>query len=226
MNSKTLAIVRGAVRRYIDEPVANYWPDAELNQYISDRELDLWARILAIKKDYWLAPNGTVVTLVIGQYIYAMPSDFWRITATRITTPSQQDITTRFADPNSMEFQQGLRTDIAVSNPSEFLLAVRNMGSLWVSPIPQAPFTMQVDYIQQPTTQVNDSDTFLIPDAFMSFVQLGAASDALLKGPVGDPASWDARAERAWNRIMEAIDTPRQDQGPDVVIGMFDGAIG
>lgn len=224
--AETLGQVRARVRAHIDEPTPNYWPDAELNTYISDRQLDLWRRILQIRKDYFLSPTGFVLTLAPNQYAYVppdVPADIWRISTIRTITPGFQDLTWVPGNPTSQEFIDGLRTDVPVFNPFRQFYALRNVNTIWVSPLPQQVIQAQVDYIQLPTAVSADSDTFLIPDPFLSYIQYMATADALQKGPVSDWQGWESKAEKAWEGIMLALDTGRSDQGPDVVEGMFSG---
>lgn len=226
--AKTLLNLRTSVRDHIDEPTANYWTDLECNRAISNRYLELWARVSQLKKDYFLSPTPFTLTLVSGQYKYGssdgVPSTLWRVTAMRTTTSGSQDVQWVPDDPNSPAFISGLRSDVVVNSPLQYRYAVRGAGVIWVSPLPQAAITVSVDYILQAVAVSSDSDTFVLPDAYLDFVEYMATHDLLLKGPVGDPPSWKGQAEAAWERIKIALDTPRQDQGPDLVIGMFDGA--
>lgn len=228
MAQMTLATVRSRVRGHIDEPTANYWADTELNGYISDAELDLWTKILALKKDYWLAT--ATLTLSVGVSVLqggdasGMPNDVWRVEAIRSITSGFQNILFTPADPNSQQFLDGLNTDFPVFNPYQILYAMRNITTLALSPvIQQGPIQALMNYIQQPTPMAADTDTFLIPDTFMRYVQYTAAAVALSKGPVGDSVSWAQRAADAWKVIMESLDTPRQSQGPDLVLGFGSG---
>lgn len=222
----TLANVRTQVRNHIDEPTANYWSEVELNSAIQSAERDLWRKVLALRKDYWLSPTGFVLTLVAGQYAYTvasggLPTDLWRIESIRTTQAGFQGLQWIPGNPTSAEFIEGLRSDTPIYNPFRQFYALRNQQTLWVSPLPQQSITAQVDYIQQPVVQTADTDTFLIPDAFLNFVEYLAAADALSKGPVGDSAYWTQRASNAWAEIRDGLDTPRSDQGPDVVQGCF-----
>lgn len=224
--AKTAADILTSVRGHIDEPSASYWTDAELYGYIDDEQKALWRKILALRKDYFLSSTGFTFTLTAGTYAYAagaggVPTDIWRIVSIRTTLAGYQDLIWIPGEPTAQEFIDGLRTDCPISNPSRILYALRNQNTIWVSPLPQLAITAQVDYIQKPTAIAGASSTFLLPDEFLQYVQYMAAADALLKGPVGDNAAFIAKAETAWSNIMELLDTPRSDQGPDTVQGMF-----
>ena len=224
--SLTLGEVRASVREHIDEPSPNYWTDAELNDYIQKAQLRLWRKVYALQKDYWLSPTGFILTLQPGVFRYTtavgnIPTDIFRITAIRTLTSGYQDIDWVPADPNSEAFTEGLRTDSPVQYPYRVLYALRNMGELWVSPSPQINVQAQVDYIQLPTEVELDTDTFLIPDAWLYYVEHQASYMALLKGPLGDPGSQLGQANAAWEEIMTGLDSLRSDQGPDLVIGAF-----
>lgn len=223
--SLTLATVRGNVRNHIDEPSANYWTDAELNSYISSRQLDLWRRIYQIDKDYFLSPTGFTLTTAVNQYQYGtadgVPTNIFRIESIRTTTSGFQDTSWVNANPTSQEFLDGLRSDVPVAMPFRILYSLRNVNTIWISPLPQSSLQAQVDYIMLPTAVAADSDTFVMPDPFLDFIEYMATVDALAKGPVGDSVGWLQHAEKAWENIVLALDTPRSNQGPDVVMGMF-----
>lgn len=219
----TLANIRSKVRGHIDEPTEAYWTDVELNGLISDAEVDLWTKINQIRKDYFLA-NFTL-SVVAGQFRYqtadGMPTDMSRIETIRTITSGFTDMIWTPGNPTTPEWVDGLRADTPVFNPYQQFYALRNVNTLDLSPLPQQALQASVDYIQQPTPMVADADTFLLPDAYLRYVQYQAAAVALSKGPVGDPAAWEAKADKAWRDIMLAMDTPRSEQGPDVVEGMF-----
>ncbi len=224
--SLTLANISASVREHLDEPLASYWTDSELNDYIGKRQLDLWRKIYRLKKDYWLSPIGFTLNLVAKQYKYTttdgIPSDLFRVSSIRTTTSGFTDVQWQSADPTSAAFLDGIRSDVVYSNPYTIWYAVRNLNTIWVSPLPQQALAAQVAYIQLPTEVVNHTDTFLIPDPFLDYVEYKATMDALSKGPVGAPDAWEAKAQDAWQEIQMALDTPRNDQGPDVVRSMFD----
>lgn len=224
----TLGTLRGNVRNHIDEPSANYWTDTELNSYIGNRQLDLWRRIYQLRKDFFLSATGFVLTTAVQQYSYGtadgVPTNIFRISSIRTTLSGFQDIEWVPVDPSSRAFTDGLRTDVVVASPFVIMYALRANNTIWISPLPQSVLTAQVDFIQLPTQVSADVDTFVIPDPFLDYVEYMAAADALSKGPVGDSVGWQQKAEDAWKNISLALDTPRSDQGPDTVIGMFDGA--
>lgn len=219
--AQTLLQVRTSVRAHIDEPTANYWTDAELNGLIDSRQRSLWRKILALKKDYWL--TTATLTVSSGTFTYTggdgsgMPTDIWRVESIRTLTSGYQGLLWTPADANSDIFLAGLNTDFPVSSPYQILYAMRNITTLAISPIPQQAMSALINYIQQPTVMSSDTDTFLIPDTFVDYVEYGAAADALSKGPVGDSVGWAQKAGESWKEIMEALDTPRSSQGPDLV---------
>lgn len=161
------------------------------------------------------AQTAPVAATLVG----GLPLDIFRISAIRTITSGQQDIIWQYCDPTSPIFIDGLRSDTPIVYPYCILYALRNINSLWISPLPQTVLQAQVDYIQQPVPMVLDTDTFLIPDSFLTWVEYKVTARALRKGPVGDYESWDGDAKNEWDEIVMALDTPRTDQGPDVVEG-------
>ena len=213
------------VRDHIDEPSANYWSNAELYRKIDSAHRALWAKIISLRKDYF--KSSFTFTTTAGTYSYAagsggVPTDIWRILSMRTTTSGRQDLMWDAGNPTSRGFIDGLNSEVPVYNPFSMKYALRSQNELWVSPLPQESVSAQVDYIPRPTAISAAGSTFLVPDEFMNWVEYMATADALNKGPVGDPASWLAKAGAAWREIAEALDTPRVDQGADVVEGMFE----
>lgn len=215
--------MRTLVRDNIDEPSSNYWTDAELNRRIADRQRELWTKVYQLKDSYFLSATPATITLAAGTFAYTLPSDFFRALAIRTTTSGLQTITWRRVDPSSPEFLDGLRSDLTVINPVEFMYAIVGNNTLWVSPIPQSVLAARMDYIARTVAVSADTDTFQLPDEFLSWIQYMVTADALAKGPVGDKEYWLARAEAAWQEIMLALDTGRDDQTPDLVRGMYEG---
>lgn len=222
--STTLLTLRGNVRNHIDEPTANYWTNAELNSLISSSQLDLWRKIYALKKDYFLSPTPYTLNLVAGTYQYTLATDFFRATAIRTITSGYQDMEWVPADPSSPVFIEGLRTDVPIYYPNQILYSIRNNNTIWVSPLPTQSLSAYVDYIQLPTAVSSDSDTFLpMLDPFLDYIEYDATATALAKGPVGNVQYWNNLADGAWKDVALALDTPRNDQGPDVVRGYMEG---
>src|SRR5258708_19340313 len=185
--AETLATVRTKVRYHIDEPTANYWADAELNALIDNRQRDLWRKIIALRKDYWL--TSFTLNLVVNQFSYTttdgVPADIWRIASIRTTTSGYQNLIWIPGNPTSQEFLDGLQTDVTINNPYQIRYALRNLTTLWITPLPQTAIAARIDYYQKPTVMAADTDTFLLPDEFMSYLEYMASSHPLSQSPVG-----------------------------------------
>ena len=84
------------VRDNLDEAVAGYWTDAEIQRKIVRRYRELWSRIIAIRDDWFKSAVPATVTLVAGTLKYALPADFFRTATIRTTTstPKRQITTT------------------------------------------------------------------------------------------------------------------------------------
>ncbi|MDE2098453.1 MAG: hypothetical protein KGL39_14465 [Patescibacteria group bacterium] len=222
----TLGAMRASVREHIDEPTANYWTDAEINDYIVKEQLNLWRRIYRLRDDYWIVPGGFQFNTVAGQYAYqtadGIPANFFRATALRCLTSGYSTIRFLPADPSSPRFVAGLDPNNTIASPDTFLYAVRGNGILWLSPTPQQVMQIQADYIALPTAVALDTDTFTIPDEFLDYIEYSASADALMKQPSPAAGTWAQKAENAWSDIQAALDTQRTDQGPEMVRGFGD----
>ena len=220
--ARTAGAVLARVRNHIEEPSAGYWSDSEIYAIISNKQDELFQRVTQLRDNYFIsATSPEVVSLAAGTTDYTLNSDVFRIKSIRCTSSGDQYITwlwRPFTDPS---FKEALRTDVSVSSPSEFYFDILNSNVIRVAPIPQRSITISIDYIGFPTEVASSSDTFSFPDAFINFIEYAATGECLAKGPVGDAAYWDGKADKEWRNIMLTIGSPRQDNNPDIVGGMF-----
>jgi len=220
--ARTAGQILARVRNHIEETSAGYWSDTEIYNSISNAQDDFFNRVTQLRDNYFIsATSPEVVTLVAGQTDYTLNTDLFRIKSIRCTSSGDQYITwlwKPFSDPS---FKEALRTDVTVTSPAEFYFDLINMNTMRVGPIPQRGITISIDYVGFPTEVASSSDTFSFPDAFINFVEYAATGESLAKGPVGDASYWDEKAEKIWRNVMLTIGTPRQDNNPDIVGGMF-----
>jgi len=221
--ARALSTVRLAVRDHLDEDSASYWTDASLTRQIVRSASALWKRIVQIRKDYFLSATPGTLTLASGTFRYALPSDFFEVKLIRTTTSGQENVAWRPAHMASAKFIEGLRSDITINSPSEFLYQIVANQTIVVSPIPRAVLVASVEYVALPTEPSADADTFGALDPFLDYVEYDAAAKLLAKGPVGDPAYWQNMADKEWIAILLALDKFRSRQDGDFVEGMFEG---
>lgn len=224
----TLAGLRQNVRDHLDEATASYWTDAEINRSIGRRQLNLWTRIMQLRKSFFVASSPYTLTLVSGQNKYTLPSTLYRAKSIRTTSNGSEGTVWVAKDPSEPIFIEGWRSDVVVANPTIYYYAIMGpdgtniQNSIWVSPTPQAALTAIIEYYTMPIQVSADTDTFGLLDPFLDYIEYSATADLLRKGPVGDAASWAAMAESSWQGYSILIDTPRNDQSADLVEGAFD----
>lgn len=224
--ARTAGNMLSRVRNHIEEPTAGYWSDSELYAIISAKQDDLWGKIISLRDTYFLNTTPATISVVSGTTKYNLPSDFYKVKTLRCTTTGNENTTFRWTRMTDPEFLNGLRSDIVVSSPSDVLYDILGPGQsataqIQFSPTPQSNYSVSLEYIVQPTEVTASGDYFLIPDAFLQFIEYAATGEALAKGPVGDPNYWENKADKEWFKIAQIIGAPRQDSGPDVVEGMF-----
>jgi hypothetical protein len=220
--ARTAGQVLTRIRAHIEEPSAGYWQDSEVYSAMSNAQDKLYQKVTQLRDNYFISSlSPEAVVLVAGQTLYTLNSDVFRIKSIRCTSSGDQYITwlwRPFSDPS---FKEALRTDVTVSSPYEFYFDLLNFNTMVVAPIPQRPITISIDYVGFPTEVAMSTDTFAFPDAFINYVEFAATSELLAKGPVGDASFWEDKAESEWKAIMLTIGSPRQDNNPDIVGGMF-----
>lgn len=218
----TLTSITSNIRNHLDEAVASYWAAGEVTASVVTKQFEIWKRIMAVRKTYFLNTTPATITLVSGTSVYTLPADFYKVHFIQTTTSGSQNVTWKRFDSASQIFIDGLRTDIVIATPYEFMYDILANQSMIVSPLPQNTLVANLYYIQQPTAVSAGTDTFGILDQFTDFIEYAATADLLRKGPVGDANYWEMQAEKAWQSILLAIDGDRSDQGPTTVEGMFD----
>lgn len=218
----TLTTVTTNVKNHLDEPTSSYWSASEVTNAIVNKQLDLWRRIVAIKKSFFLTTTPSTLNLAASTNTYSLPSDFYRVHHLKMSQSGFENVRFRWFDSSTDYFIDGMRTDIVINIPDEFLYDIIGNQTIIVSPTPQQAFTVNLWYIQLPTAVVNGSDTFGVLDPFVDFIEYAATAELLKKGPVGDGSYWEMKAAEAWQNIILDLGTSRSDQGPDFVQGMFE----
>lgn len=219
----TLATALTNVRDHIDEPAAAYWTDTEVQRAIIKAHRELWTRIMAIRKEFFLSSNPAVIALVSGTLTYALPTDFFRCKRIRTTDANYQQIVWIGKDRSDPGFIAGQRSDISIAAPSEIFYDI-DLQNIVVSPTPRMALNGSMDYYTLPTDPTAVIG-FGVLDPFVSYIEMRAAARLLRKGGAGDPQGWLEDSEEYWkSEIMPAIATARQDQTADVVQSMFDTA--
>lgn len=144
MSTQVSSIIT-SVRNHLIEPVAKFWTDVELLDYINRGVHDLWRDIVDLKQEHFLTINNTDVSLQSGAtQLSGVPTDVHKIYLIEprdLNAIPGLSFTPR--DYNDTRFQS-LRgaSPFSPSDGSEILYAIHQQGAPVGSPtIPVAPAT-------------------------------------------------------------------------------------
>lgn len=153
----TLQQLRTRVRAYLDEPVAAYWADAELNTWINQAYFYYYMWIVASFEGYFA--KDILIDIVATQPKYAIPNDFYKI---RLLERVYNSWTVPLRVYDRME----TANITANSNYSQlYLPTYRFEGqNIVLEPTPDTDITggLRLEYVPQPTALTVDAST---PDA-------------------------------------------------------------
>jgi hypothetical protein len=217
--AETLTTVTTLIRDNLDESVAGYWSDTEIQRKIIRRFRELWSRIIPIRADWFKSATPYTLNIVAGTMQYSMPSDFFRVCAIRTTTSGKADIKWVWMSAKDPRFIDMQRTDGNISDPATIYYDTEGVTSLVISPYPVSALTAAVEYYTLPT---DPATTFSLPDPMLRYIEAGATADCLAKGPVGLITYWQNETIMAWNILLPLLGAPRSGQNNGVVISPFE----
>ena len=215
----TLADLTTRVRDNIDEATAGYWSDAQIQRKVISRYNELWARIIAVRDDWYKATTSSPITLVSGTSKYALPAGFFRVATIRTTTSGKESVVWRYMSCKDPRFIEGLRADINSDDPGVIYYDIEGTDNIIVSPLPRSGLVGAMDYYVIPT---DPTTTFgYITDPLLRYVETGATADCLAKGPLGSIEYWRAENDRSWAILLPLLGAPRSGQNTETALSMF-----
>lgn len=167
----TLAQLRTAVRDEISEPTPGFWSNAEIDRWLNRANYDL-ADAAAVESS-----TSSTVTTVSGTASYALPTGFGQVQQVEFVDPS--DATAfRLLQP----FDISERIDQVGEPEGYYILG----GLLFISPTPDAVYSIKLWYYKAGVTLALDADVPIIPSKYHDLLTLFAVSQA--KRKADDPA--------------------------------------
>ena len=205
----TLTTMTQDIRDHLDEASAGYWQDTEIQRKIDRRYRELWSRIIGIRDDWFKSTVPATITLTAGIVKYALPADYFRTASILTTTSGQGDTKWVWKSCKDPAFIAGQNPDYQFTTPSIIYYDIEGVTSLVVSPTPQAALTASHEYYTLPT---DPTTVFALPDPFLRYIEAGATSECLAKGPVGMISYWREEMAMAWEIILPILSAPRSGQ--------------
>lgn len=215
----TLTNMTTLIRDNLDESVAGYWTDAEIQRKIVRRFRELWSRIISVRDDWFKSTSPSIFTLVSGTLKYSLPADYFRTASIRTTTSGKESVQWVFMSCKDPRFIEGQRADINVTDPGTIYYDIEGVTSIVVSPVPRTTLVGSMEYYTIPT---DPTSTFALPDPILRYVEAGATADCLAKGPVGLLDYWRSECAMAWTILLPILSAPRSGQNNSYALSPFE----
>jgi hypothetical protein len=223
-----------AVRAELLETSANFWTDAEILTHLIDGCKDLWAAILDVYGDHYLKVDETHVSLAAGATeLSGVPADTFRVQLIepRITTENGESKGVIFVPKkyNSSDFINARA--FGTLNPSDWGIIFYDVsgvgapnGAPTVLTAPKTGSNLLLRFVYNPVlVDLTASSNNPIPGEADKALKAYAYAFARAKEREDrspDPG-WIAVYATEKQSILTRI-TPRQDQNPEEVEGMFE----
>lgn len=215
----SVATMLTVVRDHLDETSAGYWSDAEITRAVVRNFRQLWARIIAIRDDWFKSTTpATLSILADGTLKYALPADFFRAASIRTTTSGKEFIRWEWRSCKDPIFIAGQRGDITNTDPSVIYYDIEGVSSIVISPVPRQALAAALEYYTIPT---DPATAFTLPDPCLRYVEYGAVAELLAKGPVGAYEYWEGKRKEEWAILLPLLGAPRSGQNTDHAMSPF-----
>lgn len=229
--SSLLTQVRGFL---IDLGSRKFWSDDELIAIATNGAKDLWGAILDTYGDHYLSINTTTVTLESGKdQLSGVPDDVFRVhliepldTTTSGQTPNLRFVPKKY---NSQDFIVARTLSPLQPNSAGVIFYdVSGVGAPNGAPTiltgPRVDSQVQIRFVYNPTLPAltTDSANPIAGESDMALIAYTVAfARAKERSDRAPDAGWLAVYATEKQSILSRI-TPRQDQEPEVVEGLFD----
>lgn len=233
-----LTTIRANARKVLLEDTASFWSDDELSKIIIDGIKDLWGAIVDLHQEHYATDDSTNVSMAASSSsLTGVPADVFRVLLIepRDLTSSASGRNIRFVprDYNSPEFESARA--MSSQDPSNGLViyyavwgAGAPVGAPTIKVAPQISSALNLRLVYIPSladSLFNDFDTDNNPIPGESDNALKAWCIAFARAKERDDRSpdpnWLAIYANEKQSILTRL-TPRQEQEPEYVVGMFD----
>lgn len=234
-----ISTIRDKARKTLLETSASFWSEAELLEHFVDGAKDLWGAIIDLHQEHYLTLDITNVSMAASSStLTGVPSDVFRVLLIepRDTSSAGSGRHIEFVprDYNSAEFQNArAASSLNPSTGGTVFYCISQAGApvaaptIHVAPQLSSALTLRLAYI--PTladSAFNDASTDYNPipgeadnALYAWIVAYGRAKERDDRSP--DP-NWLAIYATEKQAILTRL-TPRQEQEPEYVEGMFEG---
>lgn len=204
----TLEQLRSLVLSWCDDPQGTYFTQPVLDLRINLALQELQKRLISANKEYYAACLKT--NTVIGQQVYALPSDFMQVIRLEWYIPGQTQSTLSTMIYPITPNQRDLVGTVQAQFPQLYSFAKNNI-ILW--PIPQTVVELHLEYSYLVAPMVSASDEPDAPEYFHQYIAVLASRDCLIQDgrPLGPIQQKLVDYETLLKQIADQrnMDTPR-----------------
>jgi hypothetical protein len=227
---RTLSDLRTAVRDNLDEAVASFWSDAQLNRFINRAKDRVWTEVRKLKEDYFLltrsSTDGTVVIFSdvydtasfqisnAGTLTYTLPPDHAEMKLIEVITPNYEYVTFEYRDMAHPDFKSA-RKMTSQFTPEIFLFDITGERTLQLAQKSDTALDLRISYIPIVPDMSADTDLLEMPHALYMAVEEFATASALKMDRDPNSAAWEQTGNASIARALGA--SARQDQDPEFV---------
>lgn len=178
MSTSTLTQLIARARSRADMPLAGFVTDTDVTNWLNEGIQLLHERMaMAFAENYVL--STTTITLIPGQEIYALPTDFFKLYGIDYQIGQYTYSLLPYMFPERNMYKAANQQSLALGGvPPRY--NIRNT-SISILPIPIVGTTITVHYAPQATALVAPSDSYTVPDGWERYVILYAAKQMLMK---------------------------------------------
>jgi hypothetical protein len=229
---RTLSDLRTAVRDNVDEAVASFWSDAQLNRFINRAKDRVWTEVRKLKEDYFLitrsSTDGSIVIFgnlydcasfqisAAGTLSYTLPPDLASIKLIECITSNYEYVTFEYRDMAHPDFKSA-RKMTSQFTPEIFLFDVVGERTLMLAQKSDTALDLRISYIPIVPDMATDTDLLEMPHALYMAVEEFATAAALKMDRDPNSAAWEQTGNASIARALGAAS--RQDQDPEFVQG-------
>jgi hypothetical protein len=224
------------VRNLLREPKPKFWQDDELVDWMVLGGQDLWGELIDTHQEHFFTVDATNVSLAANAAsLTGVPVDCFRVLliAPRDTTSAGSYRGCLFLprDYNSDEFRNAMADDAADPSGSGLVIyyAMGGIGSpisaptIYTAPQVTTAIPLRLAYIPTLAATNSESSDPIPAESNTALIAWTVAWAKAKDSPdnLPDPG-WLAIYNTAKEKLRTRA-TPRQEQEPEVVLGMFDG---
>lgn len=229
---KTRLQIRQAIRTNVDESVASFWSDANLNQFINNSKDRVALEVRKANQDYFevtrTSLDGSVTVmgeayncadfqLLAGDTDYDLPHDFAEMREIRAITSGYEWLSLAYRRQSDPEFRDQ-RSLTGGATPR--LYTILGERTLRVAPTPDVTLDLLITYVATVPDLNTDTEQLALPHPLYKAVQEYATAEALMMDRSPDAAAWEAKGNATVALFLGA--TERQATDYETVTGFLE----